>query len=46
MQNWEMREAILKVYPKSESWKKKVAKMSDNQVLAIYMRFIREGIIK
>lgn len=46
MQNWEMREAILKVYPKSEIWKKKVAKMSDNQVLAIYMRFVREGIIK
>lgn len=46
MQNWEMREAILKAYPKSESWKKKVARMSDNQVLAIYMRFIREGIIK
>lgn len=46
MQTWEMREAILKAYPKSESWKKKVARMSDNQVLAIYMRFIMKGIIK
>ena len=46
MQNWEMREAIISAYPKSDSWKKKVAKMSDNQVLAIYMRFLREGKIK
>ena len=46
MQAWEMREAILSAYPNSDSWKKKVARMSDNQVLAIYMRFLREGKIK
>jgi hypothetical protein len=33
-----MREAITKVYP-AERWQKKVAKMDDDQVMAIYFKF-------
>lgn len=33
-------------YNKSESWREKCRKMSDNQVLAIYNRFKKEGVIK
>ena len=37
------REAIRKVYPQSKTWNEKVGKMSKNQVIAIFMRFSREG---
>lgn len=36
------REAILQVY-KSDSWAYKVSKMSDSQVVAIYIRLKAEG---
>lgn len=33
-------------YKDSDSWRKKVDNMPDNQILAIYFRFVREGIIR
>lgn len=38
----QMREAITKVYP-AVRWQKKVAKMSDDQVMAIYFKFAQCG---
>lgn len=38
----QMREAITKVYP-AERWQKKVAKMSEEQVMAIYFKFAQSG---
>lgn len=40
-----MREAIKKVYP-GEKWKKKVEKMSDNQVIAIYYKMLNSRELK
>ena len=37
-----MREAISNVYS-GEMWEKKVARMSDDQVFAIYNRFLNKG---
>lgn len=41
----EMKDAILKVY-KSDSWKRKVEKMHESQITAVYLRFVKVGIIK
>lgn len=38
----EKRAAIARVYS-SESWQEKVSKMSDNQVIAIYRKFLADG---
>ena len=38
----QMREVITKVYP-AERWQKKVAKMSEEQVMAIYFKFVQSG---
>lgn len=35
------RQALLRVYS-SESWSRKVAAMSDSQVIAVYLRFKRD----
>lgn len=40
----QMRDAILKVYD-TESWKKKVANMYDDQVIAIYHNFVERKIL-
>ena len=40
----DMRAAIAKVYP-GQSWKYKVAKMSDQQVMAVYFSFLRRKLI-
>lgn len=37
------REQIKKVYSGSSSWSARVDKMSDSQVVAIYLRFKAEG---
>lgn len=37
-----MRAAILKVYP-NITWKEKVFRMRDNQVIAIYYNFLERG---
>lgn len=37
------RQAILKAYPYSNSWPDKVAKMSDNQVLAVHTRLNKKA---
>lgn len=37
------REEIKKVYPKSPTWAEKVNKMSDEQVIAIYKKFLAQG---
>lgn len=39
-----MRSAIAKVYP-GQSWKYKVAKMSDQQVIAVYFSFVQRKLI-
>ena len=43
-----MREALKSVqrYADSVSWQMKVDRMSDRQVMAIYFRFKKEGMIK
>lgn len=38
----QMRAAILAVYP-GKKWQKKVSKMYDDQVIAIYNSFLRTG---
>lgn len=42
------REIIAKApkYAASSSWQRKVSTMSEEQVTAIYLRFLRAGIIK
>ena len=39
----QMRAELIKVYAPSDSWAFKVRKMSDNQVIAIFRRFQRDG---
>lgn len=39
------REAITKLY-NSKNWADKVKKMPDNQVIAIYMKYRKDGKIK
>lgn len=39
----QMRAELVKVYPHSDSWGIKVRKMADNQVIAIFRRFQRDG---
>jgi hypothetical protein len=39
-----MRAAIAQVYP-GQGWKYKVAKMSDQQVIAVYFSFVRRKLI-
>jgi hypothetical protein len=41
----QMREAIMYVYS-SESWKRKVSNMPDDQVIAIYFDFNRKGYLE
>lgn len=38
----QMRCAIYDIYP-GDSWHKKVENMPDNQVVAVYMRFLAKG---
>ena len=38
----DMRYLIARVYP-SDNWKKRVRRMSDNQVCAIYFSFLEKG---
>ena len=38
----DMRYLIARVYP-SDNWKKRVRRMSDNQVCAIYFSFLEQG---
>ena len=38
----DMRYLIARVYP-SDNWKKRVRRMSDNQVCAIYFSFLKQG---
>lgn len=37
-----MRDAILKVYP-GKAWEDKVANMSDNQIIAVYYKFLNNN---
>lgn len=37
-----MRDAILKVYD-GQKWKDKVARMSDNQIIAVYYKFLNNN---
>jgi hypothetical protein len=38
----QMRNEIEKVYP-GDSWKRKVALMDENQVIAVYYKFLHDG---
>lgn len=40
----DMRTAIAKVYP-GTAWKYKVAKMSDQQVMAVYFSFVNRKLV-
>lgn len=40
----QMKDAIVNVY-RTESWRKKVENMYDNQVIAIYYDFLNRGIL-
>ena len=42
----QMRCAISDAYKNSDNWKRKVLYMSDEQVIAIYYRFLNSGKIK
>ena len=43
MEVWQMREKIADVY-KGQSWLSKVMNMNDDQVIAIYYRFLEQGV--
>lgn len=40
-----MRDKVTKVYP-GDKWKNQVKHMTDDQILAIYIKFLRNGRIK
>jgi len=40
------RGLVLKAYPNSKTWPARVAKMPDNQIVALFFRFVREGKIR
>ena len=42
---YRMRESLKKVY-NGDRWHKKVDKMEDSQVVAVYREFVKEGKIK
>ena len=42
----QMRDILCKQYHSAPKWVAKVSKMSDNQVIAIYMRMLNAGRIK
>lgn len=42
----QMRCAVSDAYKHSDNWKKKVKDMSDDQIIAIYHRFLNSGKIK
>lgn len=47
MSNDDMRFLVAKAYgPNAKNWKRKVAKMSDEQVCALYYSFVQRGLIK
>jgi hypothetical protein len=39
------REALKTLYNRSPNWCRKVDQMSDSQVIALYLRFKRKGIL-
>ena len=41
----QMRERVAQAYS-GENWRKKVYRMSDNQIVAIYYRLLRQGKIQ
>lgn len=45
MTNQQMRSRVAEAYS-GESWKDRVAKMSDGQIIAIYKRLLASGKIK
>jgi hypothetical protein len=45
MNAFEMRDQVKSAYP-SKTWKEKVAKMPDDQIVALYYNFIKRGLIK
>ena len=43
----EKRRRVADAYGSSSyTWKRRVASMSDNQILAIFQRFVKQGLIK
>ena len=42
----QMRCAVAAAYKSSDSWQKKVAKMSDSQIIALYHKFLSSGKLK
>lgn len=42
----QMRCAVADAYKNSDNWRKKVKTMSDEQIVAIYHRFLSSGKIK
>ena len=45
MQLYQMRERVSQVYS-GPGWKRQVEKMQDDQVIALYYKFLKEGKIK
>lgn len=37
------RELVKKAYPHSKTWKNKVEKMPDSQIVAVFLRLRRQG---
>lgn len=43
----DMRYVVSRVYgPRALKWKEKVARMSNNQIIAVYHSFVARGLIK
>lgn len=38
----QQRQAIIRAYPNSKTWRQKVLKMSHSQVAAVYLRFLKD----
>ena len=45
MEVYQMRDRIIEAYP-GPNWKKKVDKMSDQQIIALFYSLVKQGKIK
>lgn len=46
MQVWEMKREIINYYGTGSSFSRRVTKMKDNQIIAIYRRLQNKGVFK
>ena len=45
MESYQMRDRVKKAYP-GDNWKRKVDRMPDDQIIALYYSLVKQGKIK